>query len=416
MQEILQKISPSKEERKKLESTVASFLKILNSKLKEAKAILGGSGAKDTWLSGNHDVDIFVQFDYPKFKDKSEQLSGLLEKALKKSFPKHHLETLQGSRDYFQFSYEGIDFEVVPSLNVKRPEDAQNITDLSHLHSGWVNKHTKMLKDDVRLAKQFCKANRVYGAESYIGGFSGYVLEILVAHYGSFNKLLQAATKWKEKEVIDPENHYPKKDALFHLNSSKQQSPIILIDPTDKNRNAAAALSLKGLNQFKKKAREYLNKPTIRFFEKEEITIESLKRESPNKKQHLILIAFESSSEKVDVAGAKMVKSFEYLEQQLSPFEIKKSGWEWDKDKKGFFYFLLEKDRQQEFELRVGPPLHLKDHVSNFKKEHPHVFEEKGKLYAKIKIEHPFLKDFLKHLIKEEYLLERIKKFSILSS
>jgi len=414
MQEVLQKIKPSTEERKKLEFTIKSFLQKLNSRLKEAKGILGGSGAKDTWLSGNHDVDIFVQFDYPKFKDKSEQLSKYLEKTLKLAFPKIKLERLHGSRDYFQLNYEGIEFEVVPSLNVKKPEDAQNITDLSHLHSGWVNAHTKKIKDDIRLAKQFCKANMVYGAESYIGGFSGYVLEVLLAHYGSFEKFLQAAQRWKDKEVIDPENYYPKKDALFHLNSSKQQSPIILVDPTDKNRNAAAALGYPAWKKFKETAAAYLKKPTPFFFEKEEMTLDKLQREASKKRLHLVYFDVQTYQGKLDVVGAQMVKAFEFLSFELSKFGIKKSGWEWDKKEKAQFFFLLEKNELPAFEVRNGPPCSLKEHALRFKKEHQQAFEEKGRLYAKIKTEHPLLKDFLSNLLKEKYLKEKVKKIKII--
>ncbi|MBI4983169.1 nucleotidyltransferase domain-containing protein, partial [Candidatus Woesearchaeota archaeon] len=207
--QILTQIKPSTEERKRFELTITSFISKLNSKLKEAKAILGGSGAKDTWLSGSHDVDIFVQFNYIKHASQSERLPNFLEKCLKRAFPSQKIKKLHGSRDYFQLHFEGIDFEVIPILKVNRAESAKNITDLSPLHSKWVNKHTQPLKDEIRLTKQFCKANRLYGAESYLGGFSGYVLEILIAYYGSFKKLLQASQKWKEKEVIDPESYYP---------------------------------------------------------------------------------------------------------------------------------------------------------------------------------------------------------------
>jgi len=415
MQEILHKIQPSNQERKKFLETTAKFLRQLNPLLKGAQGILGGSGAKDTWLSGNYDVDIFVQYDYIPFKDQSNQLSELLGSALRKAFPHTEIERLHGSRDYFRMNFEGIDFEIVPSLNVRKPEEAKNITDLSHLHSGWVNAHTKKLKDDIRLAKQFCKANGIYGAESYIGGFSGYVLEVLIACYGGFNKWLQATQKWKDKEVIDPENHYPKKDALFNLNSSKRQSPIILVDPTDKNRNAAAALGYNTINKLKKVAKEYLKHPSPAFFQKKEITLKELKEETKRKKLQLVYLEVHPQEGKVDLVGAKLLKAVEHIENKLIPFEIKNYGWEWDKGEKCFFYFLLEKEKLPEFEIRAGPPLTLKEHVIKFKKEHKVTFEEKGKLYAKIKVEHPQLKDFIKQLIKEKYLKEKIKKIKLIS-
>ena len=231
MKEVLIKIKPKKEEVANFIRSINSFLKTLNSKLKDAKAILGGSGAKDTWLSGSHDVDIFVQFNYKKYSKKSSDIADILQSKLKKSFP--NINRIHGSRDYFQLKHDGFQIEIIPILEIKKAEDAINITDVSPLHSKWVNQHTKNLKDEIRLAKQFCKAQKLYGAESYIQGLSGYVLEILIVKYGSFNKLLQSSKKWKNKEVIDVAKHYPKGDATFHLNKSKQISPLIIVVPVD---------------------------------------------------------------------------------------------------------------------------------------------------------------------------------------
>ncbi|MDO8660440.1 MAG: nucleotidyltransferase domain-containing protein, partial [Candidatus Woesearchaeota archaeon] len=59
--QVLQTISPREETRKKVLPLVKNFLAELNAKLKKhkfrAKAVLGGSYAKDTWLEGDYDVD-----------------------------------------------------------------------------------------------------------------------------------------------------------------------------------------------------------------------------------------------------------------------------------------------------------------------------------------------------------------------
>ena len=411
--EVLSKIKPNETEQKKCEKITKLFLTTLNSKLKDAKSILGGSGAKDTWLSGSHDVDIFVQFDYAKFATQSGKLSDLLEKTLQKTFPKAKINRLHGSRDYFQLRYEGIDFEIVPILKVTKPAQAKNITDLSPLHSLWVNKHAAKQKDDIRLAKQFCKANGMYGAESYIGGFSGYVLEILVAHYGSFEKLLKASLKWKDKDVVDPANHYPKKDALFHLNSSKQHSPLILVDPMDKNRNASAALSRERFIEFKKKANEFLNKPAVSFFVKSDLSLMMLQKEAKQSKLYLAYLEVQPKSGKRDVVGSQLVKAFEFIQKKLRWFGVQTSGWDWDKGKKVVFYFLTEKDTQPSFELRAGPPLQLKEYAADFRKRHKDTFEKDGRVWAKIKVEHTKLEEFVKHLVKDKYVRERVSAIKI---
>jgi len=81
----------------------------------------------------------------------------------------------------------GILFEFIPVVTIHKASDAQNITDISPLHVAWVNKHIGKLRNDIRLAKLFCKAQGLYGAESHIRGFSGYLLELLVIAYGGFS-------------------------------------------------------------------------------------------------------------------------------------------------------------------------------------------------------------------------------------
>ena len=151
---VLEKIKPTKKEQQKFSKIISTFLNKLNSKLKplQAQAILGGSGAKDTWLSGNHDIDIFVQFNYSKHKNNSAGLSDLLDPIIKKLFPKR--KRIHGSRDYFQIKYQTIEFEIVPILKISNAQQALNITDVSPLHSKWVKKNASKITDEIRLVKQ----------------------------------------------------------------------------------------------------------------------------------------------------------------------------------------------------------------------------------------------------------------------
>jgi len=139
---------------------------------------------------------------------------------------------------------------------LKKASEVVNITDISPLHSKWVNKFGKGLKDEIRLAKQFCKANKLYGAESHITGFSGYVLEILTIHYKGFKNLIKAITKWKPKVIIDTEKYHKK--PLFDLDKSKTHSPIIIIDPVQKSRNASAAVDIEKFNKLIQYSKEFL--------------------------------------------------------------------------------------------------------------------------------------------------------------
>ena len=252
IQNALAEITPGKAEEACMKE-VKQFLAELRQQLRKnrinAKPFLGGSFAKNTWLKGDYDVDIFVAFAR---MHKNQNMSDLLASALKKWKPAR----LHGSRDYFQIR-KSINYEIIPVLAIKKPSRARNVTDFSIKHVAWVNSKTKKLKNDIRLLKKFCKAQRVYGAESYIRGFSGHVVDILVIYYGGFLKLLRKARAWTPKTVIDYNNSYKGK-ALLIMNESKTEGPLVLVDPVQPERNAAAALSQENYDKFVKAAKAFL--------------------------------------------------------------------------------------------------------------------------------------------------------------
>src|SRR3989344_4081068 len=127
LDEVLESIQPDKDYEKDIFEKLSVIIKKVNKGQKHIKAILGGSGAKGTWLR-TFDADIFVLFDYKKYKDKSDKLSDILEKILRQ----------HGSRDYFQIKQGDFTFEIVPIHKIRKAEQAKNITDESPLHSKWV--------------------------------------------------------------------------------------------------------------------------------------------------------------------------------------------------------------------------------------------------------------------------------------
>ena len=393
-----------------------------------AKAVVGGSGAKGTWLRGLHDIDVFVCFDYSTYKKRSAELSELLASAIKKAFKKH--ERLHGSRDYFRTQMEGYNFEVVPILSIRKASQALNITDVSLLHSGWVNKKiskNKAVADETRLAKAFCRAQRVYGAESYVRGFSGYSCEVLTAHHGSFLKLITAATKWKKqiaagkKIIIDAERHYKGKDPLSELNQAKVQSELIVIDPVQKDRNATAALSNETLNRFIEACEAFIRKPGKIFFERQEITVEKLRHSAKGKQ--LVIVEAEPARGKEDVVGAKLVKAHEHIAQQLQKkgFRLAEHGWEWEKNSKTAMLWYVIQKAEPEPEVRYGPPLSNKQHAEKFREEHlgkagRHLFEKSGRLYARIERAYKRPQQLISALISEyAYLKDKARNYAFKS-
>ncbi len=411
IEEITKRVVPSLAQRAQREKAISLFLQSLNKVVVNGEAILGGSGAKDTWLAAAADIDIFVLYDYGKYAARSMELSEMLESALQSGFPNIKRERLHGSRDYFRMEYEGLWFEVVPILKISSAREAKNITDISPLHARWINKSGKRLKDEIRLAKQFCKSQQLYGAESYINGFSGYVLEILVIYYGSFEKLLRAAVKWKEKEVVDAAGYYKSKNVLFELNKSKLVSPLIVIDPVDKTRNAAAALSLEKWKLFTQRAKEYLAKPSVRFFERARILVEKLQQEKRGKE--IVYLELESLEGKEDVVGVKLLRVFEFLREGLGEFGVVESGWEWEG--RVVMYFVVSLKELDKKMVRGGPTVQMTEFAQKFRAKYKDkaIFVKEGRLYASVEREYTGLKEVVKVLLRDVYVRERVKKVDL---
>ena len=395
LKEVLEKVEPPKEDLELIENSLKDFLKRFEKELKSlrinAEVFVGGSFAKNTVIKkDNYDVDIFVRFD-KKYDNK--EISALLAKALKNF---RNITKVHGSRDYFKLKVGPTFFiELIPVKKIKTLKEAENITDLSYSHVKYINKKVKSKKvlDEIRIAKAFCYANNCYGAESYIQGFSGYALELLIYYYKSFAKFAGAVTKMEEKVVIDIEKHFRNKQiALMDINTAKLDSPIVLIDPTYKHRNVLAALSDDTFNRFKLACKKFLKNPSVKSFEIEKIDLDKIKADAKKKRYEFVLLEAKTDKQEGDIAGSKLLKFHRHLSSEIEDFfHVKKKGFNYN-GKKGARYFFVVKDKGEI--IRAGPYLKDKKHVAKFKKKHKKTFSSKGRIHVKKKINFT-LKDFI---------------------
>lgn len=393
LKEVLGKIKPSEKNKLKINDICDNLRNKI--KINKAKVELGGSGAKDTWLNNENDIDVYVKFDLKTYNDKD--ISLILEKELKKNFK---VSKLHGSRDYFQFKQKGFTIEIIPILDIKNIEEARNITDISPFHVRYVKKQNK--GDEIRLVKLFCKAQNCYGAESYIGGFSGYVLEILTIKYGNFNNFAKNVSKWKEKEFIG------NKDDINRLNSSKKESPLILIDPIDHNRNTAAALTKEKYNELIKSSKNYLRNPSKKFFEKKKFDINELKNRY--KKNKIIILEAEPLNGKKDVVGAKLLKCLNYIAKRLTLNDFKLLKYNWDWNNKAILYYVMDKKPLSRFKEHKGPPIKDKIRLESFKKKWKNIKVKNNYSYVIVKRKFTNPEEFLKYLIKNDDNIKSMAK------
>lgn len=236
---------------------------------------LYGSVAKGTAISGDLDLDVFVLVprDLGREWIRREFLQGA----------RRALEGLEAEERYAEHPYlrvkiSGLEADVVPAVKISRASEAVTAADRTPFHTEYVVRTlTEGQQDQVRLLKKFMKGVGVYGAEIKVGGFSGYVAEILVASYGSFINTLRAASRWRIPEVVIPpglEGRLGKREAAGIFAGS----PLIIPDPVDERRNAAAAVTARSMALFITAARLFLRSPGPEFFKPPEPGEDLLRR------------------------------------------------------------------------------------------------------------------------------------------
>ena len=411
LQEVLQKIQPPKEELEEIEKSLEKFMKKISSNIKsqkiDAEIFIGGSFAKNTLIKKNkYDIDLFIRFD-KKYQEKD---ISIITGKLLKSFSK--VLVVHGSRDYYVIQRSSNFFiELIPVIKVRNPKESENITDLSYSHVKYIQKRVKSQKifDDIKIAKAFCYANNCYGAESYIGGFSGYSLELMVYHYGGFVKFLKSMVKIKDKIVIDIEKlHKNKSSILMDLNESKLNSPIILIDPTYKQRNVSAALSDETFKKFQKACKTFLKSPSLKSFEKKKTNLNKIKLNAKKNKSEFLLLEIKTKKQAGDIAGSKLLKFYNHLESEVSKyFFIKNKGFNYNGSQSARCFFVVKSRKEI---IIKGPHEKRKKHFKAFKRKHKNTFLKNKKLQAKYKIRfklEEFLQDWQKNnkkKVREMYI------------
>ncbi len=372
---------PNKKQEASLKKEIDGFVNKLEKNIKKnnlkADVFVGGSWAKGTWLH-NPDVDLFLRFD--KESD--------IKKAIK-IFGTSKYETIHGSRDYYKIG----NFEIVPILKIKKSSEAKNITDISPFHIDYVDKNLKS-KDDVKLLKLFCKSAGVYGAESHVAGFSGYVLELLVIKYGNILKLFKAVQKWIPKVEID----FGKKGML---SEAKTKSPLIIHDPTLPGRNAAAGLDYSSFSKFVFKVKEFVRKPSKEFFiiktiTKKELALNSKKRGTKLFSKELVIKGNKG------VFLSKLKKDLKRVKSKMEKlgFSIYDFGF-FEKGRKAIIFFELQTWETSKKRTHFGPPVwvskkYLEEFISKWKK----IYVKDNRLATDIKRESNGIK-VLKKIMKE---------------
>jgi tRNA nucleotidyltransferase (CCA-adding enzyme) len=363
--EVLLTIKPSlKELKAELEFSRALVKYIKKKAPPRCDVVLTGSVAKRTFLRDRRDLDIFVLFDrsIPK-----KELEPSVKKIMASAFPSLGYQLSYAEHPYVRFHHEGRRIDLVPAYRITRSSQRISAVDRSVLHTKFILRSLKVAqRDEVLLLKQFLKASSLYGAEIKVGGFSGYLCELLVIKYQSFQKLIKAAAKWKPPLFIDIKKYYKGKKEVEK--ATAQFGHFTVIDPTDSKRNVAAAVSHANFLRFIKLCRRFIKKPSKDFFLRTPETFEQ-KTSKAAKRYSVFVITMPRPAIVDDVLWGQLQKLMRQLKGNLADFNPK-SVFADDSRHLVRIAMALEKDRLPPTLTVEGPPLSMKKHVAGFKKAH----------------------------------------------
>lgn len=355
---VLREIKPSSYENIRLqnfaEEILAKINRVLREKKIDASAELHGSVAHGTWISGQQDLDIFVVLEKYSGREQLEEVLHTVRSNTDWSFTEAYAE-----HPYLKTEIDGYNLDIVPCFRVSKGK-LYSSTDRTPLHTEWINKKLNGLGDEVLLLKRFLITLDLYGAEIRLGGFSGYLCELLVIYYGGFWELIEAASKWGNKTVIS-----------FSPDPRNFNDPLTVIDPVDSDRNVASALREDSYVMFIAASRNFRRKPSLRFFRREKIDVSPVivLDEIKNRPTDILFLVVEER--KADVADnlwGQLHKSRLALERKINEngfTVLRATAWSNEKTRHILVYE-LESECIPETMKHMGPPAQIEANVMQF--------------------------------------------------
>jgi tRNA nucleotidyltransferase (CCA-adding enzyme) len=323
---------------------------------KIVNVIFGGSFAKGTWLKEEVDIDIFVKID-----------SSVSDKEFGQLGEQVGWESLKGFSPYIRYSdhpyveaiINGIRVNVVPCYDVPKGK-WKSAADRSPFHTDYMkNNLDEDKRNQVRLFKMFLKSIGVYGADIATGGFSGYVAEIMILKYGSFEAVLHAMSN------IGEENNVISIEKPDEYSVKNFRSQLIIIDPIDHKRNLGTAISAESIGKLVLAARSFLARPSFDFFiKKEKKVVGNYKDLYPN----LVIVEFNYKKRSPDVIRGQLKRSLNAISKQLelANFRVVRSTCVTDEEKTAAFGFLLESVTLSAHTQKIGPNIFMREETANF--------------------------------------------------
>jgi len=371
-EDVLSRIRPTEKEVSELWKTAEELKNKVESYLREndvdAEVRFVGSVAKGTFLS-DPDLDIFIMFPVSMNRDDLERI-GL----------KTGIDLLGGKKMYAEHPYirgvfKDLDIDIVPCYSLKDTDKLLTAVDRTPFHTEYVKSRlSDAQKDDVLLLKKFMKGIEAYGAEPNTRGFSGYLCELLVIHYGSFAGVIKAGSEWKEGVTISIEGRGP-----------PMTGPMVVYDPVDIKRNVASAVYIDTLAVFIAACKAYVSDPSEKFFfpsVRVPMNGKELRGRSENHGSRILTVMFNRPDVNTDNLYSQIWKTQYALEKKLNAYSFNVLRAVHSLDEEIVIVYELERDVLSKTFKHVGPPVWVRSSESFLSKwsgnEHGDPFIEEG--------------------------------------
>lgn len=340
---------PTEDEKKRVHDVRDLLQDFVESSLNEigikAKVMAVGSTAKDTFVRGDTDIDIFIVT--PQYMEAYQHFQTII-----KGYRKI------GPMDIWHFVCNSFDVDLVFV-----PPDHPRIDTLFHTEfmNEWLSPKQK---EEVIRAKAFFKSKGVYGAE--IGGIVGIAVEELVRLYGTLNLVCKVL--------------------------SEADATPFLEDPAHPTRTLLASIKPVRWRQIQSACRQYLTREAF-VFKPYDINTYFADRKGWS---HLTFKRLRDKPSDFHTALSTCNHTLKMIRNQEP--EVKGTCDAYVLDKTIISYQISPAELPKKA-IRCGPPLRMKEAVETFKTVHTQTFEQDGLICTTVERERTDMVEWMRHEI-----------------
>jgi tRNA nucleotidyltransferase (CCA-adding enzyme) len=322
-------------------------------------------------------------------------------------------EECYAQHPYVRGMFKGFKTEIVPCFQIHDALEKRSAVDRTPLHTQYIIDHLRYdQRAEVRFLKQFLKGIGCYGADAEIEGFSGYLCELIILYYSTFQNTIEAVAEWKLGVTLRLDNN----DFPFF------DTPLIFIDPVDSKRNVASAVVRKKFDLFVEASRAYFKYPALSFFFPKPLKLWSLEKIQNSLADRKILgVEFPHPRILLENLYPQLRKATRTINDTVTTygFRILDTAFYLTETNVGVILF-PELENISSTVIHMGPPIHLKKNSEEFIdkwRDHPRAvnapYIHEGRWYVEIKREYTNLSTMLSDVIQTLSIGKHLSELSI---